>query len=160
MSDLIVIAYPDRQTAFTARDKLGELTKMNLVKLEDVVVVERADDGKPKIHQANNLGAAGALSGSFWGLLIGMIFWMPWLGLAVGALSGFLGGRAADIGVDDKFIKEVGEKIEPNTSALFMLVIESTPDRFMDAMKEFGGEVIQTSLSLDDEAKLRAAFGG
>jgi uncharacterized membrane protein len=92
-------------------------------------------------------------------MLIGLLFWAPWLGLAIGAASGALGGALADVGVDDKFIKEVGAKIEPGHSALFLLVNSWTEDKVMDEIKDLGAEVLQTSLSKEDEAKLKAAFG-
>jgi uncharacterized membrane protein len=79
--------------------------------------------------------------------------------LAVGALSGALGGALSDYGVDDKFIKEVGSKIEPGHSALFLMVESWTEDKVLDEIAGFDAEVLQTSLSHEDEAKLKAAFG-
>ena len=92
-------------------------------------------------------------------MLIGLLFWAPWLGLAIGAVSGALGGALADTGVDDKFIKEVGNTIEPGHSALFLLVESWTEDKVMDQLTKFDAKVLQTSLSKEDEAKLKAAFG-
>lgn len=159
MSTLVVVAFNDETTADRVRDKLAELSTRHLVGLEDVVVVKRNQDGKVKVKQAVNLAGAGALSGSFWGLLVGMLFWAPWLGLAVGAVSGALGGALTDIGIDDKFIKEVSQTIEPGSSAIFMLIYEVTPDKFLNEISEFKGTVIQTSMTEEEEAKLRAAFG-
>ena len=88
-----------------------------------------------------------------------MLFWAPWLGLAIGAATGAVAGKLTDSGVDDKFIKEVGENIEPGHSALFLLVTDSTPDKVMEGLTDFNPKVYQTSLSEEDEAKLRAAFG-
>ncbi len=99
------------------------------------------------------------MGGAFWGMLIGLLFWAPWLGLAIGAVSGALGGAHSDYGVDDKFIKEVGNTIEPGHSALFLLVRDWSKDKVMDSVAKYEAEVLQTSLSKDDEAKLRAAFG-
>jgi uncharacterized membrane protein len=92
-------------------------------------------------------------------MLIGLLFWAPWLGLAMGALGGALGGALTDVGVDDKFVKEVGNTIEPGHSALFLLVESWTEDKVMDEIKGFEAEVLQTSLSKEDEEKLKAAFG-
>jgi uncharacterized membrane protein len=92
-------------------------------------------------------------------MLIGLLFWAPWLGLAIGAASGAIAGMLSDTGVDDDFIKEVGETIEPGHSALFLLVEEWTEDRVLDQLAKYEATVLQTSLSEEDEAKLRAAFG-
>ena len=112
MSDLVVLAFDSENGAIQLRDKLAMLQKQQIIQLEDAAVVIRRQDGKVKVKQAVSLVGAGALGGAFWGMLIGLIFWMPWLGMAMGALGGALGGKFTDIGVDDKFIKEVGNTIE------------------------------------------------
>ena len=159
MSDLVVLAFDTETGAEELRDTLVQLQKQKIITLEDAAVVVRKEDGKVKVKQAVSLVGAGALGGAFWGLLIGLIFWMPWLGMAIGAASGALSGGLSDIGVDDNFIKEVGETIEPGHSALFLLVSKSTPDKLADELKSFDAKVLQTSLSNEDEAKLRAMFG-
>ena len=159
MSTLVVLAFKDETGAEQMRDKLGSLQDLHLIELADAAVVVRKPDGKTKVKQAVNLVGAGALGGAFWGMLIGLLFWALWLGLAIGAASGALGGALGDYGVDDKFIKEVGNKIEPGHSALFLLVESWTEDRVLDEISGFDAEVLQTSLSKEDEAKLKAAFG-
>jgi uncharacterized membrane protein len=158
MSELIVLTFDDEASAFQMRDKLLDLQKQQLITLSDAAIVTRKADGKPKVSQLTSLVGAGALGGAFWGMLIGLLFFAPWLGLAAGALGGALGGKMTDIGVDDKFIKEVGEKIEPGHSALFLLVEKSTPDKVLPELQSFNATVLQTSLSNEDEQKLRAAF--
>jgi uncharacterized membrane protein len=113
MSTLIVVAFDNETGAFEMRDALGRMQKQQLLKLEDAAVVVRKPDGKVKVKQAVSLVGEGALGGAFWGMLIGILFWMPWLGLAVGAASGALAYSLADVGVDDGFIKRVGSTIEP-----------------------------------------------
>lgn len=109
--------------------------------------------------QLHSLVGTGAFGGAFWGLLIGLIFAAPWLGLALGAAAGGTVGALADHGVDDKFIKKVGETIEPGHSALFLLIHKTDMVKLLDEMAEFHPTVLQTTLSADDEAKLREAFG-
>jgi len=159
VANLIVFAFDNETEAERMRDKLVDMQKQQIITLQDAAVVIRREDGKVKVKQAQSLVGAGALGGSFWGLLIGLLFWAPWLGLAIGAATGALAGGMTDVGVDDKFIKEVGDNIEPGHSALFLLVTDSTPDKVMDGLSDFNPKVYQTSLSEEDEAKLRAAFG-
>ena len=158
MSALVVIGYPDEQAAFAVREKLGELSKQKLLELEDAVVVVRDKSGKAKIKQAQGMTGIGALGGSFWGLLIGCLFFMPWLGMAVGAISGAISGHFTDIGIDDKFIKQVTDTIEPGHSAIFMLVRDATVDRVLEELKKFGGTVMRTNLSAEQETSLKEAF--
>ena len=93
--------------------------------------------------------------GFFWGFLIGLLFGGPLFWGLFTALLGALMGKTTDLGIDNKFIKEVGNALEPGGSALFMLVIEATPDKVIPELEKFGGHVYQTSLSKEDEEKLR-----
>jgi uncharacterized membrane protein len=158
MSELIVFAFDSESGAGELRDELKRLQKEHVLKLEDAAVVIRKKDGKVKVNQATSLVGVGALGGSFWGLLIGLLFMAPWLGLAVGAVTGAIAGKSTDFGLDDEFIKEVGETVEPGHSALFLLVREITPDKVLDDVKRYNPKVLRTSLSQEDEAKLKEAF--
>jgi uncharacterized membrane protein len=158
MSEMIVFAFDNETGAAELRDEMKELQKQHLLTLEDAAVVVRKPDGKAKVSQAVSLVGAGALGGSFWGLLIGLLFLAPWLGLAIGAATGAIAGKFTDVGIDDKFIEEVGETIEPGHSALFLLVRDVTPDKVIEDVKRFNPTVLRTSLSQEDEAKLREAF--
>jgi uncharacterized membrane protein len=159
MSELIVLNFDSERGAMAARDRLLQLQKQELIKLADAAVVIRKPDGKPKVKQLYSLVGAGALGGAFWGMLIGLFFLAPWAGAAVGALAGGLSGKLGDVGIDDDFIKEVGNTIEPGHSALFLMVIRATEDRVIPELKDMGATVLRTSLSQEDEEKLRDAFG-
>jgi uncharacterized membrane protein len=160
MSDLVVIGFSEAAKAFSLRAKLAELQKEYLISMEDVVVATRDDEGKVKLHQAYNLTAAGAIGGGFWGMLIGMLFLNPLLGLAVGAGAGAISGHLTDIGIDDDFMKRIGETLEPGGAAVFILVRKATGDKVLAALTEFtgSGKVMQTSLSKDSEEALRKVF--
>jgi uncharacterized membrane protein len=158
MSDLVVLAFNNDTDAFKMRDELVKLQKQEVITLQDAAVVVRTEDGKTKVKQVTSLTGAGALGGAFWGMLIGLLFFAPWLGLAIGAVTGAIAGKFTDTGIDDKFIKEVGETIEPGHSALFLLVDKVTMDKVQPTLGEFDATVIQTSLSNEQEAKLRDMF--
>lgn len=158
MANLVAITFPDEQMAFEMRAALVKLQKEYLIEMEDVVVVTKDTDGKVKLHQAMNLTAMGAAGGGFWGMLIGMIFLNPLLGAAVGAGAGALSGAFTDLGLDDKFMKELAETFKPGCSAIFILVKKATPDKVLEALEPFKGKgkVLKTSLSKDEEESLRA----
>ncbi len=158
ISDLIVIGFEDEHTAFEMRAALAKLQKEYLIEMEDVVVVTKDEKEKVKLHQAMNLTATGAVGGSFWGLLIGMIFLNPLVGAAVGAGAGAISGKLSDIGIEDGFMKKLGETFKPGTSALFVLTRKVTPDKVLEGLQQFNGTVIQTSLTKDKEEHLRAVL--
>jgi uncharacterized membrane protein len=129
---------------------------------EDAVVVIKDDKGKVKLHQSVNLTSAGAVSGGFWGSLIGLMFLNPLLGLAVGASAGAVSGALTDVGIDDNFMKELGATLTPGSSSLFVLLRNPTtaPDKVLAELKGTGGTILKTSLSHEDEAKIQAALNG
>jgi uncharacterized membrane protein len=157
MSDLVILAFDHEDGALQLRDKLASLQKQHIFQLEDAAIVIWRQDGKAKVKQAVNLVGAGPVGGAFWGMLIGLIFWMPWLGAALDA-GGAFSGAFSDIGVSDEFIKEVGNAIEPGHSALFLLVSKANRDQLTEELEGTRATVIQTSLSNEDEARLRALF--
>lgn len=155
MSTLIAIAYDDIFKAEEVRLTLAKLQREHLLELEDAAVVVKDAQGKVKLKQAINLTAAGATSGGFWGLLIGTLFFAPLFGAAIGAATGAIGGALSDIGVDDNFMRELGETLSPNTSALFILIKKATPDKVLEEVSKYGGRILRTSLSKDDEKQLQ-----
>ncbi|MBJ7284980.1 MAG: DUF1269 domain-containing protein [Akkermansiaceae bacterium] len=158
MSTLVVIGYNDLYQAQEVRLKLIKLQKDYLIDMEDAVVVVKNEDGKVKLHQAINLTATGAISGGFWGSLIGLIFLNPLLGLAAGAAAGAVSGALSDVGINDTFMKDLANTMQPSSSALFVLVRKSTPDKVLEELQGTGGTILKTSLSHEDEDKLQAAL--
>ena len=158
MANLFVLAYEDETGANDALDEVVQLQKQELIAVEDAAVVVHPMNGKAKIKQARSLTGAGALGGAFWGLLFGLIFLVPIAGLAIGAATGALAGKMTDYGIDDKFIKQVASKVVPGTSALFLLVHSAQRKKVIEALKPYGGELIQSSLSPKQEAELREAL--
>ena len=160
MSTLIVVGYQDIHKAEEVRLQLWKLQRDYLLDLEDAVVVVKNDKGKVKLHQAFNLTAAGAMSGGFWGSLIGLMFLNPLLGLAVGASAGAVSGALTDVGIDDQFMKDLGATLTPGSSSLFVLLRNpsAAPDKVLEELKGTGGTILKTSLSHEDEAKIQAAL--
>jgi uncharacterized membrane protein len=158
MSTLVVIGYNELHKAEEVKLTLVKLQKDYLIDLEDAVAVTKDAKGKIKLHQAVNLTAAGVASGGFWGMLVGLIFLNPLLGAAIGAGAGAVSGAMTDLGINDQFIKDLAGTLTPNSSALFVLVRRSTPDKVLEEVKGSGGTVLKTSLTHEDEAKLQAAL--
>jgi uncharacterized membrane protein len=157
MSNLVAIAYDDVDQAQQVTETLGRLMKEHSLELEDAVIVEHRSDGKIKLHQPSMAGI-GAASGALWGGLIGLIFLMPLFGMAIGAASGAAGGALSDRGIDDKFMKEIGDKLPAGGAAIFVLVREATIDKVLPEISKYGGHVIQSSLSNEQESALQEAL--
>jgi uncharacterized membrane protein len=160
MSDLIVIAFPTEAKAEEVRQKLLAMQQEYLIELGDAVIAVKDDKGRIKLNQMLNTTTAGAVSGTFWGTLIGLIFLMPLAGAALGAASGALGGALTDVGINDKWMKETAAAILPGTAALFVLVRKVTGDKVLERLKGEGGTVMKTSLDHTKEEALRAALAG
>ncbi len=158
MATFVAIKYDDIYKALEVRLTMVDLQREYLIDMEDAVVAVKNEDGKVKLHQVVHLTAAGAVSGGFWGLLIGLMFLNPLLGAAVGASAGAVSGALSDAGIGDDFMKKLADSLQPNTSVLFVLIREATPDKVVDEIKKHGGTVLQSSLSHYNEAKLQTAL--
>jgi uncharacterized membrane protein len=158
LSNLVVMGFDSADKADLVLHKLASLQKEHLIDLEDAAVVVRGDDGKCQVKQAVNLTAAGAASGSFWGLLIGLLFMHPLLGVIAGTAAGAISGSLADFGINDAFIKELGETLQNGSSALFILVRKATPDKVIDEIRDYDAKILHTSLSIKEETALKEAL--
>jgi uncharacterized membrane protein len=158
MTHLVVLGVDNRDDAERLFDLAGDLAKQELLQLQDAAYAYRDDKGKVRIQQAVSLTGAGAASGALWGTLIGMLFLMPVAGLAIGAGTGALAGKLADVGINDDTIKQIGGQLEQGRAAVFLLARSATVDRVIDAIKPFNPTVIQTNLTKDREEELVKAL--
>ena len=156
MSQLVAIAYQDLPTAQQVVANIGRAQDMHEVELDDLVVVERQFDGKVKLHQPS-LAGRGAAGGALWGGLIGLIFLMPLFGMALGAASGAAAGALSDAGVDDQFMKELGEELAPGNAAVIALVRNVTLDKVLEDVR-IPGRIIRSSLDNETESRLQEAL--
>ncbi len=168
MAELIVVGFDNPQEADRVLTELGRLQKEYLIDLEDAVVAIRDEGGKLRLKQSVDLVGVGAASGGMWGAmwgsLVGLLFLNPLLGLATGAAmgagAGALSGSLADYGINDDFIRSIGETLQPNSSALFVLVRKFQPEKVLSELSQFRGRVLRSSLSPAQEAKLQDALRG
>ncbi len=158
MSTFLAIEYDSPHKAEEVRLTLLKLQKEYLIDLEDAVVATKNAKGKIRLNQAVNLTAAGAISGGFWGSLIGLLFLNPLLGAAAGASAGAISGALSDVGINDDFMKSLASSLTNESSILFVLVRKSTPDKVLEEVKKYGGTVLQTSLTHEDEEKLQSVL--
>ena len=156
MSDLVAVAYDSVDTARQVADNVVQLQKAHEIELDDMVVVERQQDGKVKLHQPSAAGS-GAVGGALWGGLIGLIFFVPLFGMAIGAATGAAAGALSDYGVDDKFMKQLGDNLAPGSGALILLVRKVSVDEVIPQIK-VPGTIIQTSLDNETEQQLADAL--
>jgi len=158
MSDLVAIVYPTEAKAEEVRQRLFKLQKEYLIKFTDAVIAVKTEAGPVKLNQLVSTTAVGAASGSFWGLLIGVLFLNPIIGVALGAASGALGGALTDYGINDAFMKDLTAKLQPGNAALFVLIQEVTADKVLREIQDAGGTVLKTSLDDSKETLLREAL--
>jgi len=164
MSDLVVLGFDGIHTADEVLNKLRSMQKEYLIDLEDACVVEREKGGKVYIKQAVNLTAIGAATGgsrgALWGAIVGLLFLNPLAGMAIGAVTGAgvgaLSGSLSDYGISDDFVKKLGQTIPEGSSALFILFKRVNEDKVLPELESYKPRVLRTSLSNDDEKRLKA----
>jgi uncharacterized membrane protein len=160
MTALTVWRFDSPHGAKNALDLLERLRKEDLLQLDDAAIVTWPEDRrKPKTEQLRSMAGIGVLGGGFWGLLFGLLFLMPLLGMAVGAAIGALSASFIDFGIDDRFIKDVREKVTPGTSALFLMTSNVVQDKVFDQFRSTDAQLVSTNLSVEQEQRLREVFG-
>jgi uncharacterized membrane protein len=160
MADLIAIGYPDETTADAAAGEARRLAQDLIIQPDAIAVIVRDTDGSYHVHTSHHPVGAGATWGMFWGLLFGVLFFIPVFGMAIGAGMGALMGKVAKTSIDKQFQDQVRDMIQPGTSALFLMLEKVTPDKAVEAMSQYGGTVLKTSLSKQDERELQDALHG
>lgn len=166
MAELVVVSFEDSQEADRVLMEMNRLEKEHLIDLEDAVVAIRQPNGKVRLKQSINLVSMGATSGGlggvFWGTLIGLLFLNPLVGLVVGGVvgagGGALSGSLSDYGINDDFMRSLADTLRENNSALFLLIRKAQPDKVLAELSHYGGHVLRTSLSQEQEKRLQEAL--
>jgi uncharacterized membrane protein len=157
-SNLTVVIFDDELKAEEARQKLLNLQKQGFVDLEDVVVVGKGKDGTTQIHQTQEMSSKGALVGSITGLIVGSLLAMPLAGVLFGGVTGAVASWATDVGIDSDFVEELGELLNPGSSAIFTLVRSADPDKVTEEFRAFGGTVLVSSVDWERAKVLQAVL--
>ena len=160
MADLIAIGYPHETTAYDAAKEARRLATDMIIEPDAIAVIARDPDGSYHVTTSHHPMTKGASWGMFWGFLFGLLFFIPVFGLAIGAGLGALMGKFAKASIDQQFQDQVRDMIKPGTSALFLMLDKATPDQAVAALSKYGGTVLKTSLSEDDEKVLQDALHG
>lgn len=154
MSDLIIIGYNDHDTAKQAYERIIDLQHDHVVDLTGLAVVTVDDQGKSHVDTPGKLVSGSAASGALWGGLFGLLFLAPAAGALIGGAMGALIGRLGKSGIDDSFRQRVQSMLVPGKAAVVVMSSRRTEDKFAEAIRPFGGEILQTSLSHDQEKEL------
>ena len=175
MPQLIVVGF--KKDMYRASEVLNRLQNMDddwVVDLHDAVAVYRDYNGKLRVDQSYQMTTGeGAGWGGLWGSLIGLTLAIPFTGgatapaaavLAAGAAAGGALGAGAgaidaswwkdEFGIPDDFVKQVGALIQPGDSAIYALLRTANPDIVADAFRGYGGTVLRTTLSRDQQSKV------
>lgn len=159
MSDLIVIGYEDPGTARQAYEQVLSLQKDYVVELRGLAIVDVDADGKTHVDTPQRAIATSAAAGALWGLLLGVLFFVPGMALLGGAL-GALFGKLNQSGIDGRFRAQVQDLLAPGHSAVVIMAGKITEDKFGAGMQRYGGTILKTSLSEDDEKELAEELAG
>jgi len=154
MSEIIVIGYDDQGTATQAYNEVITLQKDFVVQLTGLAIVRVDAEGKSHVETPQKIVGVSAASGALWGMLIGILFLVPFFGLALGGAMGALMGKMGKSGIDDEFRSQVQSLLKPGGAAVVVMASKITDDKFADAMKQYGGTLLKTSLSDEDEKEL------
>ena len=160
MSRRVVIAFETETCCKQMHRALAQLRKPQLISLDEPVVIVREPDGKVRVKPAIALAGVMALFGAFCGVLVGLLFSMPWLGLSIGAVAGAVIGAAADVSMEVRVSKEIGGAIEPGHSALLLYAHDWTSDQALEKeVANFDGVLAPASPPQECETRPWPALG-
>lgn len=158
MSNLLVLTFEDMHQAGEALEALKKAQSQGNLKIDDAAVIVKDEAGKVNIkNQMDTSTKMGAVGGGLLGLLIAGVFF-PLAGLAIGAIGGGLIGKALDLGVDKKFVKDVTETLKPGSSALFVIGSHGNRDAVATVLSPFHGTIYQTTLPTEAVDALQEAL--
>src|SRR3954468_2473671 len=160
MADLIAIGYKDETTAERAAEEARKLAADLIIEPDAIAVIVCDKQGKYHVSTSHHPVGGGATWGMFWGFLFGLLFFVPVFGMAMGAGMGAIMGKVTKTSLNKEFQEQVRDMVQPGTSALFLVVEKVTPDKAIDALSQYGGNVLKSSLSKEDEAALQEALHG
>jgi uncharacterized membrane protein len=155
MGDLVVITFDNADEAGRVRETLRSVQRSGYLNLDDSAVIVKDEKGKVHIKNEMDRGVKiGAVGGGLLGLLLAGVFF-PIAGILVGAVAGGLIGKSVDLDVEQDFVKEVSEDLQPGTSAIFFIVRDGNPEVAVAALKPYKGTVRHTTFPSDSEKELR-----
>lgn len=155
MSILLAILYPHERVADTVLGSVENLVSAGHLDIEDACVVLKDKKGKVHLHQEKEMSVMGAVTGFALGTFLGWFVWLPYLGIP-GAILGAMAGKISDRGIDDNYMKDLGEEMTPESSALFVLLRSSSVESALQALAPHGGRIFHTSLAPEQEAEAKA----
>jgi uncharacterized membrane protein len=157
--EMMVVAFDSEDEAEQVLDALKALEGEHVIDLKSAAVVVRRADGKVRIKETNDFDARqGAIGGAVAGGLLGLLRGGLLKGAILGAAGGAAAGKVVDLGLEDDFLKEVGESLGTGTSAVVALVDFEQVDAAMDELDKFeGGRILRHTLSADVYHKLSEA---
>jgi uncharacterized membrane protein len=159
VSDLIVIGYEDAASARQAYEQVLNLQQEFIIELRGLAIVDVDADGKTHVDTPQRIVGTSVAAGALWGLLFGLLFFVPGMALVGGAL-GALFGKLNEHGINDRFRAQVQGLLTPGHSAVVIMAGKVTEDKFAARMQQFGGTILKTSLSDADEKDLAEELAG
>jgi uncharacterized membrane protein len=158
MADLIMMEFSTEAKADAVRLTLLDMQKDYLIGPGDAVIATKYAGGQVKLNQILEPVRAGAVSGTFWGSLIGLLFLLPLAGAAIAADPVALRGRLPALGISDNFAQEAGKALQSGNAVLFLMIRKMTTNKTLATLRSAGGKASWSSLDESEEGPLQAAL--
>ena len=159
MATLTAFRFDTVDGADNALGVISMLQEQELITILDAALVSwPKGKTRPRTRQIVWPMRTQLLDGTFWGMLFGLIFFVPVLDTRR-AETDRLTSALSDVGIDDTFIYQVRSRLTEGTSALFVLSQDAVMDRINDASKGKKPDLIAINLPHNEEMKLRNLFG-
>jgi uncharacterized membrane protein len=160
LATVLAIGYPDEVTAERVAPELRGRRAELLVQTDAIAVIVRGASGDYRVLTTHRAVTDEPSWGMFWSVLFGLLFFVPVFGTAVGPALGTLFGKFEKNGIHRGFQQQARDMLGPGSSVLFVLADGPGPGPVLDAIDGFGGTVVSSSLTRQQESGLQEALYG
>jgi uncharacterized membrane protein len=160
MATLTAVRFDTVSGADNALAVISMLHEQQVITVLDAALVSwPKGKNRPSTRQVVSPTGTQLLDGTFWGMLFGLIFFVPVLDTGRREETERLTSALSDVGINDNFIYQVRSKLTEGTSALFVLSRDAVVERIINASEGKKPDLITINLLRDEEMKLRNLFG-
>jgi uncharacterized membrane protein len=157
-NSFLAIVYSETSRAGKVLKALKQMRSPKLIDLESAVYVTRDGRGRTQLREPGFRRKKNTIGDSITGLVAGSILLAPIGGVTLAEATDTVKHKLANLHVDRSFTEAVRTELQPDSSAIFILIQKASPSEVIPRITPYGGTVLETFLSEVDKTRLEEAI--
>lgn len=156
--ELILMVFDDPKRASDVLPILSKMEKEGKFQLYNTAIIYKDRQGITNATEPQDVRPwRGSIFGMLVGALVGLIGGPAGVvvGAAAGAVTGGAAARKIDLGFSDNYLKEVMEALQPDSSAILVLVEQKWVDSLVAELSRFEGGIFRHLMKADVVERLK-----